>query len=35
MWSAAEELRMLRAAGLAEDEMELILHKNAERLFFT
>ena len=34
MWDAAEELRMLRGLGLAEEELELILWKNAEKLFF-
>jgi len=34
MWDASEELRGLRALGLTEAELELILHKNAEALFF-
>ena len=34
MWDAADELRMLRGLGLAREELELILHTNAENLFF-
>jgi len=34
MWDAADELRMLRGLGLARGELERILHKNAEELFF-
>ena len=34
MWDARDELRMLRALGLTEGELALILHKNAEKLFF-
>ena len=34
MWDATDELRMLRGLGLTEEELELILWKNAEALFF-
>ena len=34
MWDAADELRRLRGLGLEEDELQLILYKNAQRLFF-
>jgi len=32
MWDPGQEVERLRAAGLTNSEMELILHKNAERL---
>ena len=34
MWDAQDELRMLRGLGLTAQELDLILHKNAEKLFF-
>jgi len=34
MWDAADELRVLRGLGLAREELELILHANAEKIFF-
>ncbi|MDR2752964.1 MAG: amidohydrolase family protein, partial [Oscillospiraceae bacterium] len=33
MWDAADELAMLRAAGLRQTELELVLHKNAEHVY--
>jgi predicted TIM-barrel fold metal-dependent hydrolase len=35
MWDAADELRLLNGLGLAQEEMELILWRNAAGVFFS